>query len=90
MAKKVHLRQGVNGTTACASDGVDKNNKVIYNHRIKYRRMDTVSVTPDEFRATPAEDRCAHCVARFTFVMNQRRKMHGKPLYADAMTKTLA
>jgi hypothetical protein len=90
MAKKVHLRQGVNGTTACASRGFDKNNMIIFNHRIKYRHMSAVSVSPEEFRLIPAEQRCAHCCDRFTAMMNARRKVKGLPLYADAMTKTLA
>jgi hypothetical protein len=89
MAYKTHLRAGVNGTTACASSGVDKNNNVILNNRVTYRLMGTVSVSPDEFRATPEADRCAHCCDRFTPMMNQRRAKSGKPLYADAMTKTL-
>mgnify|MGYP003647736210 CR=1 FL=1 len=89
MAHKIHLRQGINGTTACASSGVDKNNKVILNSRVTYRSMNAISVSPDEFRATPEADRCAHCCDRFTPVMNARRAKAGKPLYADAMTKTL-
>jgi hypothetical protein len=51
--------------------------------------MSAVSVSPEEFRAIPAEDRCAHCCDRFTPMMNARRSMLGMPLYADAMTKTL-
>jgi hypothetical protein len=90
MAYKIHLRQGMNGTTACAARGVDKNNKVIRNHRITYQRMGAISVSPEEFRATPAEHRCAHCCDRFTPMMNARRKITGKPLYADAMSKSLA
>ena len=89
MAHKIHLRQGINGTTACACSGCDKNNKVILNNRVTYRSMNTISVSPDEFRATPEADRCAHCCDRFTPMMNARRAKAGKPLYADAMTKTL-
>jgi hypothetical protein len=90
MAHKIHLRQGMNGTTACATRKVDKNNKVIRNNRITYQHMSAISVNPEEFRATPAENRCAHCCDRFTPMMNERRKISGKPLYADAMSKTLA
>ena len=89
-ARKIHLRQGKNGTTACASQGVDRNGHVIRNSRRTYQCMNVEAVTPEEFRAVPASDRCAHCCDRFTPMMNARRKITGKPLYADAMTKTLA
>ncbi|CAB4145739.1 hypothetical protein UFOVP1204_70 [uncultured Caudovirales phage] len=88
MAHKIHLRQGVNGTTACAARG-ERNGKVIRNSRTTYQGMSAVAVNPEEFRATPAMDRCAHCCDRFTAMMNARRAKHGLPLYADAMTKTL-
>lgn len=90
MAHKVHLRQGTNGTPACAARGFNaKTGKIIRNQRSTYQHMSAVSVDPEDFRATPAEDRCAHCCDRFTPMMNARRKLTGKPLYADAMTKTL-
>lgn len=89
MAHKVHLQFGVKGTTACAATGTRKDGTVIRNGRTTYQHMGATVVTPEEFRATPAEHRCAHCVDRFTTVMNQRRAKVGKPLYADAMTKTL-
>lgn len=87
-ASKIHLRQGVDGTTACASAGT-RNGKIIRNGRSTYQHMTAVAVSPDEFRATPADRRCAHCCDRFTPMMNARRAKSGKPLYADAMTKTL-
>lgn len=90
MAHKIHLRQGVNGTTACASRGVTKDNKVIRNSRTSYQYMSAVSVGPEEFRAVAEADRCAHCCDRFTPMMNARRRTSGKPLYANAMTKELA
>lgn len=90
MASKVHLRQGVKGTPACAARGMRANGTIIRNNRTTYQCMSAVVVDPDQFRATPADDRCAHCVDRFTPMMNARRKLVGKPLYADAMTKTLA
>jgi hypothetical protein len=62
---------------------------VIFNSRDTYRNMNAVAVDPEEFRALPAADRCAHCCDRFTPMMNDRRRRTGKPLYADAMTKTL-
>lgn len=46
-------------------------------------------VNPEEFRATPDADRCAHCCERFTETMNRRRALSGKPLYANAFTKEL-
>lgn len=89
MTRKVHLVFGTKGTTACAARGADANGKVIRNARATYQRMGAVAVGPDEFRATPAADRCAHCCDRFTDVMNSRRAKAGLPLYADAMTKTI-
>lgn len=91
MAHKVHLKQTVQGAPACAASGFDpKTGKTRMNARTTYRHMDAVVLSPDEFRAAPAEDRCAHCCDRFTPMMNARRKVAGKPLYKDAMTKTLA
>ncbi|MES2814486.1 MAG: hypothetical protein V4720_06290 [Pseudomonadota bacterium] len=87
---KTHLMQGANGTPACAVSGFSKQTgKIIRNGRTTYQHMGAKSVTPEEFRATPAEDRCAHCCDRFTPMMNARRALSGKPLYADAMTKQL-
>lgn len=87
---KIHLMQGVDGTSACAARGFNKKTgKIIRNARTTYQHMTAKSVTPEEFRATPAEHRCAHCCDRFTPMMNARRALAGKPLYADAMTKTL-
>ncbi len=90
VAHKIHLRQGKDGTTACAAKGRSASGMVIRNSRSTYQFMGAVSVEPEAFRATPAADRCAHCCHRFTPMMNARRKVSGKPLYADAMTKTLA
>lgn len=87
---KIHLRQGKRGTTACASRAVTKSGTIIRNARATYQHMTAVAVSPEEFRATPAEHRCAHCCDRFTPMMNRRRAASGKPLYADAMSKTLA
>lgn len=89
MAHKIHLQQGVNGSTACATRGERKDGKLIRNGRASYQSMSAKAVPPEEFRATPAEHRCAHCCDRFTPMMNARRAKVGKPLYADAMTKTL-
>ena len=89
MAHKIHLRQGVNGTTACAARGIRRDGTIIRNSRTTYQAMDVTAVSPEEFRAIPANDRCAHCCDRFTPMMNARRKVKGLPLYADAMTKTL-
>ena len=89
MAHKIHLQMGVKGTTACAASGVRKDGTLIFNARTTYRHMGATVVTPEEFRATPADHRCAHCVDRFTPMMNERRARLGMPLYADAMTKTL-
>ncbi len=90
MTHKIHLRQGKNGTTACAAKGVRANGDIIRNARSTYQAMSAEAVSPEEFRALPHADRCAHCCDRFTPMMNARRKKNGLPLYADAMTKTLA
>jgi hypothetical protein len=89
MAYKIHLRQGVNGTTACATKGQTASGRIIRNSRATYQFMGADSVSPDEFRAAPEADRCAHCCDRFTPMINARRAKSNKPLYADAMTKTL-
>ena len=89
MAHKIHLRQGVNGTPACAASGFRKNGTIIRNARTTYQHMAATSVDAEAFRATAPENRCAHCCDRFTPMMNARRKLAGKPLYSDAMTKTL-
>lgn len=88
MTHKTHLRQGVNGTTACAARGMRADGTVIKNSRTTYQAMSATAVTPEEFRLVPAADRCAHCCDRFTPMMNARRKAKGLPLYADAMSKT--
>ena len=93
MAHKIHLRQGKGGTTACASRGVGKDGKIIYNSRNTYRNMGVTALTPEEFRAAYAinpNSVCAHCCDRFTPMMNQRRAKSGKPFYKNAMTKELA
>lgn len=86
---KIHLRRTVKGRTACSVRGVTGTGKIVFNSRDTYRNMSATVVDPEEFRATPAERRCAHCCDRFTDMMNDRRRITGKPLYADAMTKTL-
>lgn len=91
MAQKIHCRQSVNGTAACAVKGVDRNNQIIRNSRSNYQCIPASHiVSVDDFRATPAADRCAHCCDRFTPMINARRRRSGKPLYKDAMTKELA
>ena len=89
MTHKIHLRQGVNGTTACAAKFVRNDGSIARNARTTYQAMSATAVSPEEFRAVPAADRCAHCCDRFTPMMNARRAKAGKPLYADAMTRTL-
>lgn len=90
MAHKVHLRQGKNGTTACASARVDNAGNIVPNGRKTYRRMTAEAVLPEDFRALPISARCSHCCDRFTPMMNARRAKNGKPLYKNAMTKELA
>ena len=87
---KVHLKQGKDGTAACAVQGVRQDGTIIRNSRRTYQHMDVVVVGPEDFRATPAKDRCSHCGDRFTPMMNARRAKSGKPAYADALTKRLA
>ncbi len=90
MTTKIHLRQTAEGRTACSVRGVRADGTVIFNSRATYRNMAVVAVRPEEFRAVPAEQRCAHCCDRFTPMMNARRRKAGKPLYKDAMTQELA
>lgn len=91
MAHKIHLMQTLQGTPACAATGFNaKTGKTIMNSRTTYRYMSATVVPPEDFRAAAPEDRCAHCCARFTPMMNARRKAAGVRLYKDAMTKTLA
>lgn len=87
---KTHLRQGKNGTTACASQGQRKDGTIIRNGRRTYQYMAVEAVSPEEFRAIAAKDRCSHCCDRFTPMMNARRALSGKPAYKNAMTKELA
>ena len=90
MASKIHLRQGKDGTTACCAKGRTASGRIIRNSRATYQGMTAVVVAPEDFRSTPSANRCAHCCDRFTPMMNARRKLTGKPLYKDAMTKELA
>lgn len=89
MTHKIHLRQGVKGTTACAARGFRNDGTIIRNARATYQAMNATAVSPEEFRAVDPANRCAHCCDRFTPMMNARRTKSGLPLYADAMTKTL-
>jgi hypothetical protein len=90
MAYKIHLLVSVKGKTACNSNAVG-NGKMIFNSRKAMEFIpDSYKVNPDDFRAAPASDRCAHCSDKFLETMNRRRKMNGKPLYANVWTKELA
>ena len=91
MTNKIHFRMTKQGHAACACGSVKSGNKVSMNHRSTYATIPASHVVgPDEFRATPAADRCAHCAEQFTARMNARRAISGKPLYKDAFTKELA
>jgi hypothetical protein len=90
MTHKVHLTAGTNGNVACAIRGYDARGKVLLNDRMSYRLLKGTGVSHDEFRATPAADRCAHCCDKMTPLLNSARAQKGLPLYADGMTKTLA
>lgn len=89
MSHKIHLRQTVGGRTVCNSRHIG-NGKFRFNGR---REMEFIPeskiVKPDEFRATPSADRCAHCADKFLETMNRRRKAQNKPLYSNAFTKDL-
>jgi hypothetical protein len=90
MAYKIHLLVSVKGKTACNSNAVG-NGKVTFNSRKAMEFIpDSYKVNPDDFRAAPASDRCAHCSDKFLGEMNRRRKNNGKPLYANVWTKELA
>lgn len=90
MTYKVHLLQTKGGKTACNSRHIG-NNKFRFNDRRAMNNIPEANiVTPEEFRATPSADRCAHCADKFLETMNRRRKISGKPLYANAWTKELA
>lgn len=91
MANKIHFRATKQGIAACACGPSLPGNVVYKNNREKYAHIPANCVVgPDEFRATPQEQRCAHCENQFTYRMNERRKVSGKPLYKDAFTKELA
>jgi len=91
MANKIHFRLTKEGSAACACGCVRKDGSVSKNSRTTYAHIPASCVVgPDEFRATPAADRCAHCAEQFTARMNARRVRSGKPLYSDAFTKTIA
>jgi hypothetical protein len=89
MAHKVHFLATTGGKALCAVRSA-ANGKMRANSRATYATIPADHIVrPDEFRATPAADRCAHCSERFTEAMNSRRAKTGKPLYADAFTQTL-
>lgn len=85
MNSKVHLRQGKDGTTACASRGVDGRGKVLRNSRRTYQFMASKVVGPNEFVATPASARCAHCCDRFVPMMVARHKRLGLPPFTGSL-----
>jgi|688.fasta_scaffold06132_23 hypothetical protein len=90
MAYKIHLLVSVKGKTACNASAIG-NGKMIFNSRKAMEFIpDSHKVNPDDFRAAPASDRCAHCSDKFLETMNRRRKMNGLPLYANVWTKELA
>ncbi len=85
MTRKIHLRQGKNGTTACASLGVDSRGNVVRNGRQTYQCMASEVVGVNEFMATPAADRCAHCCDRFVPMMTARHARLGLPPFTGAL-----
>lgn len=88
MADKIHLKGSKGGLSVCAMRYIG-NGKVRANGRLTYSDISSDRmVNPDEFRATPAANRCSHCSDMFTETMNRRRKLSGKPLYKDAFLKT--
>lgn len=90
MAHKIHLIASAKGKTVCNARSIG-NGKVIFNSRKAMEFIpDANKVHPEDFRATPASDRCAHCSDKFLETMNRRRKINGKPLYANVWTKELA
>lgn len=91
MANKIHFKATKQGSAACAVGPSIAGGLTHKNRRSTYATIPaSYIVDPDEFRATPSENRCAHCAAQFTERMNARRKVSGKPLYKDAFTKELA
>lgn len=91
MANKIHFKATKEGSAACACGIAHKNGSVYKNQRATYASIPASCIVgPEEFRATPAADRCAHCSDQFTARMNSRRVKSGKPLYKDAFTKELA
>lgn len=80
---KIHLRAnkltGENEARAlCASkslgNGTNSNNS-----RNTYRFMASEIVSPEEFRATPIADRCAHCLQAGLTKKNAQRREKGLP-----------
>jgi hypothetical protein len=90
MTHKIHLLVSVKGKTACNAQSIG-NGKLIFNSRKAMQFIpNSHKVSPEDFRAAPASDRCAHCSDKFLETMNRRRKMNGLPLYANVWTKELA
>lgn len=80
---KIHLRAnkltGDNKARAlCASKSIG-NGKTINNSRSTYRFMTSEIVSPEEFRATPIADRCAHCLQAGLTKKNAQRREKGLP-----------
>lgn len=78
---KVHLiANKLTGTNVayalCASQPVG-NGKVRRNSRSSYQFMASEIVDEASFKATPAADRCAHCVEQYLIKRNKRRAAKG-------------
>lgn len=79
---KVHLiaNKGLDGRAPfarCAARSMG-GGKVRLNSRTTYAMMGSKLVRWDEFKATPAADRCAHCQNEAMTIINRKRKVEGK------------
>ena len=90
---KIHLaaNKGTNGQTVysqCAAKSRG-NGKVNRNSREVYQNIPASHIVSYiEFKATPASDRCAHCVDMGLQTRNRQRHTKGLPLVTNLFEET--
>lgn len=87
MTTKIHLRankalDGQRVIARCAAQFIGSG-KVRTNNRNTYRFMSSEIVGWAEFKATPAADRCAHCVDGGLIAYNRQRRAKGLAAVSD-------
>jgi hypothetical protein len=79
--RKIHLRRNKNPeimeVAACATNPYSQ--KIFRNQRTSYQSMSSEIVSWEAFKATPADERCAHCVEAALVIRNRQRKAKGLP-----------